>query len=250
MKLLFKIYHSISDTIIIILQLFGAVILWPIIMLFTDFRVNSQERLKNVKGPIIVTANHESHLDPILVGLALLSQIRLFPIRFMAKKEFFSIPLFNILIWIFGSFKARRGEKLEHSLATSKKILDLGGTIMMFPEGKIVPERGQLGVGKRGAAALSILTGAKILPLAVHVPTRLNLWRFLFTFRQAKKIRVTVGEAYNLNSADYPDLSDEVLSRGASKVMSKIKEIYQLHNYDSEDLSSTEKEKVTSSVTR
>jgi len=207
-------------------QIIGSFFVWLMLVIFTKIEVEGSENLKEAKKPLIVISNHESHLDPTLMGITLLHRPRLFPIRFMTKNEFFLIPGFNLLIYILGSFKANRGQGLENSLRNPVRILRHRGMVMMFPEGKIIWERGTLGRGKRGTAALAIMTGAGILPLSVHIPEHLSPWKLFFTRRSSKSIKINIGQVFYLDKVEYPDISEENVNRATERIMENIRCLY------------------------
>ncbi|MDP2631827.1 MAG: 1-acyl-sn-glycerol-3-phosphate acyltransferase, partial [Candidatus Uhrbacteria bacterium] len=94
--------------VFIITQYIGASLSWLLLQIFTNFEIRGLKNLKDITRPFIVVSNHESHLDPQLVGVALLHRPTLFPLRYMAKNELFRVPVLNLLIWILGAFKAHR----------------------------------------------------------------------------------------------------------------------------------------------
>ena len=63
----------------------------PLFRLFLRGRCRGME-LVPLSGPLVVVANHGSHLDPPLLGHALPR-----PVSFMAKAELFKIPVICLL---------------------------------------------------------------------------------------------------------------------------------------------------------
>jgi 1-acyl-sn-glycerol-3-phosphate acyltransferase len=116
--------------------LFFALIFKPIIFLIFGVNVRNRERLPK-SGPAIIAANHNSHLDTIvlmsLLPLSLLSKTR--PV---AAADYF---LKNKLIgWfalnIIGIIPIKRGGGGKNDpLAGAKKRLDAGDILILFPEG-------------------------------------------------------------------------------------------------------------------
>lgn len=214
-----------------ITQYFAAIVSLLLLKVFTNFRVVGSENLTDARKPLIIVSNHESHLDPQLLGVAMLHKPSLYPLRYMTKNEFFLIPIFNLLIWLLGSFKANRGQGLHRALITPQKILAKNGSVIMFPEGKIIFERGTLGRPKRGAAALAIMTKAAILPVSLHTPHGLTPVKFLFARRSSKNVVVNIGEPFYLDNVTYPDVSDEITQKATDEIMLKIESLYNQHSY-------------------
>lgn len=215
--------------VIAFFQYIAASLSWVLLKAFSRFEVIGQENLREVSGPVIVVSNHESHLDPQLVGVALLSRASLFPLRYMAKNQLFYIPGVNLLIWLLGAFMAHRRKGIERSLKTPLHILKNKGSVMMFPEGKVIPERAKLGEGKRGAAMLALMTGSALLPMSINTPhDMLPLIPFAFG---RPRIVIRIGEPFYLNNIDYPDLSDENTKKATELIMKKIAALYYQHHY-------------------
>lgn len=119
--------------------------------------------LENVplSGPLIVSPNHVSHLDPPVTACTMPR-----PITFMAKAELFDHKLFGWLIRSLGSFPVRRGEGDTEAIRTALKLLEQGKAVLMFPEGT----RGdgvRLLPFNKGVAMIAKRSGAKVLPVGI-----------------------------------------------------------------------------------
>lgn len=117
---------------------------------------------KNVprKGPVILAANHQSHLDPPAIGCGTVR-----PLSFMAKEELFKGFFGKIIAWL-GAFPVKRGEGDTESIRHSIELLQSGDALLVFPEGT----RGDgkvLGPLNQGVALLAKRTGALVVPVAV-----------------------------------------------------------------------------------
>ena len=82
------------------------------------------------EGPTLLCVNHQSFLDPAIMGLVL--QRRL---GYIARKSLFSIPLFSTLIQSLGGIPIDRdGFSLEGIKETLRR-LRRGEAVLIFPEG-------------------------------------------------------------------------------------------------------------------
>lgn len=108
-------------------------------------------------GPCVVVANHESVLDPPLVGLVADQ-----PLRFLAKEELWRIRPLGALISALGTIPVARGRDGHAALERSAELIRKGWTIMIFPEGTVSG-----GPWNRGAARLAIETGVPIVPVRI-----------------------------------------------------------------------------------
>ncbi|WP_374651376.1 lysophospholipid acyltransferase family protein [Dongia sp.] len=118
-------------------RLFAVLVLRPVAFLMLGLTVRGRENLPKA-GPAIVIANHNSHLDTlVLLSLMPLRQIDL--VRPVAAADYFlknrylawfSLHILNILPLERGN--AARG---EDPLAESAAALDRGEILIVFPEG-------------------------------------------------------------------------------------------------------------------
>lgn len=138
-------------------------------------------------GPVIVAANHESLLDPLVLALAARQ-----PLRFLAKVELWRYRPGAWLMDSLGGVPITRDRRDLVSLGRTEELLRAGESVALFPEGTV---RG--GVWTRGAARLALVTGAPLVPVRI-VGTRRALSRGRIGF---PRIRVLVGEAIHVEQA-------------------------------------------------
>ena len=118
---------------------------------------------KNVpqKGPLIVVANHGSHLDPPLLGHALGR-----PIAFMAKAELFKIPFLGRIIRSCGAYPVNRGASDREAIRLASDRLLQCWAIGVFLDGTRQDD-GRVNSPMAGAAFLAARSGAPLLPVAI-----------------------------------------------------------------------------------
>ena len=123
----------------ILRRLFYCLVLWPVALFVLGLNLRHRERLP-VKGPAIVAANHNSHLDAlVLLSLFPFSAIdRVRPVAaadyFLSNRAlaWFSTRILNILPLVREPHGRERG---EDKLATSVAALERGEILIVFPEG-------------------------------------------------------------------------------------------------------------------
>ncbi len=133
----------------------------PFMLLFWRPLVYGRENLR-IKGKAIIVANHWSMADPLL--LALVSPRA---IHFMAKKELFKTKIGDIFFRMLFAFPVDRKKADLLSLKSALKVLNEGKVFGIFPEGKRAVTH-ELDALERGAAFLSIRSGAPIVPIYIH----------------------------------------------------------------------------------
>lgn len=111
-------------------------------------------------GPVILAPNHQSLLDPPLVGVS----CGRWPF-IMAKAELFK----GIVGWAIeqmGSFPVKRGAADRAAFKTAKTVLSQGHPLLIFPEGTRT-RTGELGPAEAGLAMLAHSNKAPVVPVYI-----------------------------------------------------------------------------------
>jgi 1-acyl-sn-glycerol-3-phosphate acyltransferase len=111
----------------------------------------------------VVCANHQSLLDiPVLFAALPL------PIRFVAKKSLFYIPIFGWSLWLAGFVPVDRkgGKRARDSLKVAARRIQNGRSVTVFPEGTRSPD-GRIHEFKSGAFIMAMESGVPILPVVI-----------------------------------------------------------------------------------
>lgn len=114
-----------------------------------------------LEGPLILASNHQSHLDPPLLGCA-------YPRRlgYVARAGLFKFKPLAILIESLGAFPLKRDSAVA-GFKESLRRLKMGEALMAFPEGTRTPD-GEIKEFKGGVARLAKRSGATIHPAAIE----------------------------------------------------------------------------------
>jgi len=123
-------------------------------------RVRGAEHVP-ASGPALIVSNHQSILDPPVIGGAARRQI-----YFLAKAELFRIPMFGSLIRALHARPVRREGSDPGALRTAAQLLGEGKALLVFPEGTR-SLNGRLGEGKPGVGMLAVTSGAPVVPVYV-----------------------------------------------------------------------------------
>lgn len=114
-------------------------------------------------GPVVIAANHFSHLDPVIVGLAVDR-----PLRFLAVDELYgNSRIFDRLTLFLGAIPMTRTRVPFGPLKLALAELGAGRTIGVFPEGVRVWGWGER-PPKRGGAWLARRAGVPLVPIAIE----------------------------------------------------------------------------------
>jgi 1-acyl-sn-glycerol-3-phosphate acyltransferase len=146
-------------------------------------RAHHPERVP-AAGAVILAPNHASFLDHFFLGVSLRRKV-----QFMAKSQLFKPPMDKIFS-PGGVFPVRRGYDDEDAFVTAVSVLDRGGVVAMYAEGGR-SRTGELSdKPRRGIGRLALLSGAPIVPVAIHGSHLVRNWKRL----QFPKIRVHYGD--------------------------------------------------------
>ncbi len=135
-------------------------------------------------GPVILAPNHASFLDHFFLGLSLRRKV-----QFMAKSQLFKSPM-DLIFSHGGVFPVRRGYADDEAFVTAVSVLDGGGVVAMYAEGGRSRTGELADKPRRGIGRLALLSGAPIVPVAIHGSTQVRNWKRL----QFPKIRVYYGD--------------------------------------------------------
>jgi 1-acyl-sn-glycerol-3-phosphate acyltransferase len=118
-----------------------------------------QERIP-ADGPVILVANHESMVDPWVVGLLTNRTI-----HWMAKAELWRSRLLRPIVDGFGAFPVERGTGDSAAVGRAGRLLDDGSVLGIFPQGTCYPWPKR--PWHRGAARLALATGTPVVPVCL-----------------------------------------------------------------------------------
>lgn len=113
----------------------------------------------------VVVANHLSNFD-IMVCFAAIP----LPIRFLAKKELFKIPLLAQAMRAIGIVEVDRQARsaaIESVNLQASKVRERDHSLIIFPEGTRSRD-GRLHTFKKGAFTMAVTTGTPVLPVTLH----------------------------------------------------------------------------------
>jgi 1-acyl-sn-glycerol-3-phosphate acyltransferase len=150
-------------------ELFLGLILEPALDFYTNRRAIGREDLAGVKGPVILVANHRSHIDTPVILAALPRRLRRRTVVGAAADYFYKNKLVALVVsFIFNTVPLDRKGGGMDKRATNHvdKLLDKGWSLLLYPEGTR-SRTGDPGRVRRGAAVLAERHNLPIVPIRV-----------------------------------------------------------------------------------
>ena len=194
-------------------------IYWSVWLLFgAAFRSLFGMRVKGAEhliteGGVLVASNHQSYLDPPLIGNLYQDEM-----VYLARKSLFK----GFFRWLYGQWNAIPVDQEKPDMASLKTIirrLKEGHRVLLFPEGSRTLD-GELGEAAPGIGLVAVKSGVPIQPVRIS-GAREALPRGSARIRLAR-ITVTVGPPIHLTAEERSAKSKDDYDRIAKRIMAAI----------------------------
>lgn len=166
----------------------------------------------------ILAANHLSFFDPAVI----VSNID-HTVHFMAKSELFQNPALAFLVRNLNAFPVKRGYSDRKALQYAIDVIENGGVLGIFPEGRrvrsAIPEN-----AKTGVAFIAKRTRADILPVCLYINPNEDVVR--------PKLTMVFGEVikYEQLGFEKEGASSQKVKKAADYIMCRITELWEIEN--------------------
>lgn len=175
------------------------------------------------RGAKIIALNHTNGCDPFFLPLILKEQP-----HFLLQDGLFKIPVLGSLLKQAAQIPVyRETDRAKEAYEQACQLLSEGRTIVIFPEGKLVPA-GKRIQAKTGTIRMALETGAPIIPVGLYVPpqdlinvkfnwqgcARSGMWHL--TGRSYMRFGAAWNPIKSLSQINTPDLhvmTDELMNR-------------------------------------
>ena len=174
------------------------------------------------RGPVLLVANHQSFLDPWLMGVWIKRQI-----HFMARDSLFKDGFLGWLIVLLNTFPVRRGTADLGAVRTAIERLEKGFVVNIFAEGTRTTD----------GTIQPIITGALLVVRRCKVPVPVvpvvvdgafEAWPRTSKYPQFKRIRMIYGKP--IMPEEYRDLPPEEFAQRLRREMVALqKELGSVH---------------------
>jgi 1-acyl-sn-glycerol-3-phosphate acyltransferase len=143
-------------------------VLRPLMNLYTRRRATGRDKLARIKGPVVLVANHTSHIDTPVILAALPRRLRKRTAVAAAADYFYRNKLVAALVsLIFNTVPMdRKGGGLgKQATDHLDRLLDEGWNLLVYPEG--TRRGGGAGRARKGAAVLANRHKLPVVPIRV-----------------------------------------------------------------------------------
>jgi long-chain acyl-CoA synthetase len=178
----------------------------PMTLLMAWPRIRGRENIRNLRGPILIVANHITQADAMFILAALparyrhrlavamagemLENMRNPPKKMSAFKRFMETISYWLVVSLFNVFPLPQYAGFRGSFAFAGECVDRGFSILVFPEGKRTPD-GNLSPFRAGIGLLANNLNTPVVPIKIDG---------LFEIKKAGKkfskpgaVKVTIG---------------------------------------------------------
>ncbi len=182
---------------------------------FFRLQVYGRENLLE-EGSAIIASNHQSFLDPPLVGICMEREL-----HYLARKSLFDVPFLGKLLPHLHVVGVDRDGADMSALKSVVRLVKDGGCTIVFPEGTRSPD-GSLLPARAGLGLIISKTLAPVVP--VRVFGAFEAYPRGVKFPRRAPVTVVIGRPLHFSKADiagdprvvYQRLSDLVMSRIAA----------------------------------
>jgi 1-acyl-sn-glycerol-3-phosphate acyltransferase len=185
-------------------------VMWALIA----FRARGIDSQNVPNGPVILAPNHASFMDHFFTGMFIRRRV-----QFMGKSQLFK----GVGAWIFshgGVFPVRRGYHDEDSFVTAAKILDRGGSIVMYCEGGRSRSGKLADVARPGIGRIALESGAPVVPVAILGSYQVRNWKRL----QFPKVTIAFGQPFKFEAV--PESTREQQQEAADFIFARLRTLH------------------------
>ncbi len=192
-----------------------------IMIFFYRLKIKHSNKIEDVTKPVLIVSNHKSYFDPLIISDSLPLNLKVYPLRYIAKDQLFRNPLSKAFFISIGCFPVFYGSSKDKSLEIPSKVLRNKGAVVFFPEAKCIRDD-TLADPKIGVGILALrYPNVPILPLAIHGSHKVGkLGIFDRTF-----VSTSVGEQFYLK--DKMDLDTATPELASRIIMNEIAALYE-----------------------
>ena len=167
--------------------------------LLFDLKVYGAHRVPT-EGGVLLVSNHQSYLDPVLLGARLPRTL-----SYMAKASLFKIAPFAWFIRSLGAFPVRQGQGDIRALKEAIERAQEGHALMIFPEGSRSDDENLLPI-EPGIALVIRKANVPVVPAVID--GAIDAWPRGHKLFRARPIRILYGKPMDLTGLSREQVVD------------------------------------------
>ena len=183
----------------------GRFVLEAVIRTWWDLEIHGADHVPD-SGPVVMAANHVGWLDGPMLAICAPR-----PVHALTKQEMFEGPLGHLLS-ASGQIELDRCHVDVAAIRVAVRALQEGHAVGVFPEGRRGP--GDMASPRAGAAYLSLVTGAPVVPVA-FLGTRLPGGSDGSLPPRGARLVMTFGKPVHIGSKPWPRTQRDVANSAA-----------------------------------
>lgn len=178
------------------------------------------------EGGYVLAANHNSHLDPLLLARFMLDA-GIVP-RYLAKDSLFQHWFTGPIVRSADQIPVPRySEHAQNALGPTEDALRAGKPVLIYPEGTITrdPEAWPMS-GRTGAVRAALDTGVPLIPVCQSGAQDI-LWPYTRKFRPfpRRTYHIRVGPPMDLSMYEGKPITEEILHEATDRLMDILTEM-------------------------
>jgi long-chain acyl-CoA synthetase len=197
---------------------------WPATQILSRPKIQGRERLRGLRGPVLVICNHVTYLDVGFVLAALPARLRRLAVAMEGERiqrmrrppkewPWWTRVAMRAAYWsltpLFHAFPLPQRGGFRESFKFAGETADKGYSIMVFPEGMRTPD-GKIAPFRRGIGLLGADLGLPVVPMRIH-----GLWELKVRGRRGfapwGAVRVNVGDPIRFSPGSDPEMITRTL---------------------------------------
>src|ERR1043166_9050627 len=191
-------------------------ILYLLAKVVFGLEVKGDAVLKTLKPPYLLCPNHQSYIDPFLVGSILPWDVLKQIIHVGASEYFTGTKMSPLAAQFIKVVPIDLDVNLVHAMRAAAEVLRRGKILGVFPEGRRSFD-GELGIFKKGAAILATQLNVPIVPVALDGTYR--IWPRNSLRLGMAKLRISIGEPMEVGHLTSDTMSDEAKYARVTEVL-------------------------------
>lgn len=201
-----------------------AILLLPAMTLLAKYKLHGEHNVP-AEGAFVISPNHYSEVDPIVIGVAMWKIGRM-P-RYMAKASLFTLPVVGWLLKKSGQVpveRVARGRQSGDPLKAARQIAEQGLAVVVYPEGSLTREPDMWPMrGKAGAVRTALEAGIPLIPAASWGAHEiLPRYSKRISIFPRKTVHILFGEPVDMSEFEGKHLDSRLLAEATEKLMTAI----------------------------